>query len=171
MYSEEDGKKFLLSARSAVGKELGFPMNYELKGYPEKRGVFVTITLNKLLRGCIGFPFPVYPLEVAIPLAAREAAFNDPRFPPLTPEEFPYVKFKISILSEMQPMDDIEIGKDGLYVEYNGYSGVLLPEVAVEYNMTKEEFINAVLEKAGIPLNLKDKCKFYKFQTQVFEED
>jgi AmmeMemoRadiSam system protein A len=135
-YSEEDGKKFLMCARCTVGEYLGFPMHYELKDYPERRGVFVTITLNGLLRGCIGFPFPIYSLNEGIPMAALGAAFEDPRFPPLTPQEFPNVKFKVSILSEFQPLDyldDFELGRDGLYVEYKGLTGLLLPEVAIEH--------------------------------------
>lgn len=156
------------------GKKIKAPEEAELK---EKRGVFVTLTKYGELRGCIGFPYPTQPLGEAIILAAKSAAFSDPRFPPLSEKEFVEIKVEISVLSlpkeiEAKP-ENISIGKDGLMCEYEGFGGLLLPQVATEYKMNAEQFLRALCQKAGLHLNTWQKpgFKLWKFQAKIINEE
>lgn len=122
-----------------------------------RSGAFVTLTINKHLRGCIGFIESVKPLYQTVQDAAYLAAFQDYRFPPLTEKELNKIKIEISVLSEALPAnsyDEIVIGKHGLIVEEMGKKGLLLPQVATENNMNREEFLSCVCNKAGLPENL-----------------
>ena len=90
MFSEKEGQELVKLARIAIKDGL-MKKNTDLKkfmAFSEKLGVFVTLTENKELRGCIGFPEPVYPLNEAIAQAAQAAAFQDPRFKPLKEDDF-----------------------------------------------------------------------------------
>jgi len=157
------------------GKQPVLPCREELQ---EKRGVFVTLLTwpSRELRGCIGFPLPVLPLVQAVVEAARHAAFNDPRFMPLSKEELDKIVIELSVLTVPREtknvMQELVIGKHGIICEWNGFSGLLLPQVAVEHNMSKEEFISAVCEKAGL---LRDAwknhdVKFSLFEAEIFAE-
>ena len=156
------------------GKKIKIPEDKELS---EKRGVFVTLTKNGELRGCIGFPYPTMPLGEAIFLAAKSAAFSDPRFPPLNEKEFIEVKVEVSVLSvpkETRPIpENIRIGEDGLMCEYEGFGGLLLPQVAIEHKMNAEQFLRALCEKAGLPLDSWQKkgFKLWKFQAKIIKEE
>jgi len=171
-----DNKQFIKLARESIneeftGKKPSIPHDRELN---EKRGVFVTLTRHGELRGCIGFPYPIYTLGEAIIKAAKAAGFSDPRFPPLGEREFPEVRVEISVLSvpEKAKPEEIEIGKDGLMCEYQGFSGLLLPQVAVEYKMNKEGFLRALCQKAGLPSDSwkKRDFKLWKFQAEIIKE-
>jgi len=116
-------------------------------------------------------------LGEAIVQAAKSAAFSDPRFPPLSEKEFPEIKIEISVLSlpekiEAKP-DNIEIGEDGLMCEYEGFGGLLLPQVATEYNWGAEQFLRALCQKAGLPLESWQKkgFKLWKFQAKIMNEE
>lgn len=171
--------KVITLAKEAIatefsGKKMRLPDD---KAFQEKRGVFVTLTKDGQLRGCIGFPYPTKPLGEAIFLAARSAAFSDPRFPPLNEKEFIEVKVEVSILSvpkETRPIpENIEIGKDGLMCEYEGLGGLLLPQVAVEHKLNAEKFLRALCEKAGLPLDAwkEPGFKLWKFQAKILKEE
>ncbi len=175
-YTKEDGKKFLNLARGAIEEEFSGkkPKIYREKKFQEKRGVFVTLKKKGELRGCIGFPYPSLPLAEAIIKAAKSAAFSDPRFFPLQKSELKDIEIEISILTipeECKP-EEIEIRKDGLMCEYNRRSGLLLPQVAVEWKMSKKEFLEALCEKAGLPKNewKKPGFRLWKFSCQIFSE-
>lgn len=156
------------------GKKIRIPSYKELK---EKRGCFVTLKKNDELRGCIGFPYSSMPLGEAIILAAKSAAFSDPRFPPLSEKEFIEIKVEISILTLPEKIEakfeNIEIGKDGLMCEYEGFGGLLLPQVATEYKMNAEQFLRAVCQKAGLPLDSwqRQDFKLWKFQAKIINEE
>ena len=142
----------------------------------EKRGVFVTINSfpHHELRGCIGFPLPVYPLNEAIARAALFAAFEDPRFSPLEKRELSNVVFEVSVLSVPKPVkaSDVKVGRDGLIIEYAGQSGLLLPQVPEEFGWSKEEFLNHLSLKAGLPPETwkTASAKIKAFQADVFSE-
>lgn len=150
--------------------------------YPElkeKKGVFVTLTKNGELRGCIGYPYPIMPLSDALIKAAESAAFSDPRFEPLTIEELNNINFEISVLtlpteitSGESTVKQIKIGKDGLIIEMSGNSGLLLPQVAVEYHFDALDFLQETCTKAGLPRTawMNKNCKIYKFQAEIFKE-
>jgi uncharacterized protein len=145
------------------------------------RGCFVTIHKDKQLRGCIGFHKPIMPLYEQVIAASRAAAFEDPRFTPLTKNELKDVVIEISILSrpelikaksDEEYIQNIVIGRDGLIIQGKN-SGLLLPQVATEYNFTSLQFLECVCEKAGIEKDdwKKPENKIYKFKAEIFSED
>ena len=139
----------------------------------EKRGVFVTLKKNGELRGCIGYIQPFKPLVELVKDAALAAAFNDPRFPPLSLEELPEIELEISVLTpfrEITDPEEIVIGRDGLYIVRGPYSGLLLPQVAVEYNMDRKTFLEHACMKAGLSPDAweDDDTKIYVFSADVF---
>ncbi len=148
----------------------------------ENRGVFVTIKTfpGKELRGCIGYPEPVMPLVLATIDAAISAATRDPRFYPVRPEELPNLVFEVTVLTPPEPIDAppeelpnrIKVGRDGLIVRCGFASGLLLPQVPVEWGWNETEFLSQTCMKAGLPPNcwLDPRCKFFKFQGQIFTE-
>ena len=152
----------------------------EYRGKFEARsGAFVTLTIDGELRGCIGYPLPIYPLWQAVSRAAVAAAVEDPRFPPLTESELEKISIEVSVLSvpelvqikePSEYLTNIEIGKDGLVIESGYHSGLLLPQVASEYNWGVEEFLENLCQKAGLQANAwrAHEVKIYKFQAQIF---
>ena len=176
-YSKEEGEKLLKLARESINEEFGGkkPELPEGKKFKQARGVFVTLNKQGKLRGCIGFPYPNFSVGQAIYKAAKQAAFSDPRFRPLKQEELKEVEIEISVLSMPQECSekDIKIGEDGLMCQCLGYSGLLLPQVATEYNMSRIEFIEALCEKAGLPKSTwqNRNFKLYKFQAEIFNEE
>jgi AmmeMemoRadiSam system protein A len=146
-----------------------------------RTGIFITLTLNKKLRGCIGFTEPVLNLKNSIIRTAKLAAFQDQRFSPLTIEEFKKIKIEITILTPKEeihhktPEDvlkQIELGKHGIIVEHLKRSGLLLPQVAIEHKMDKFQFLNSVCQKANLPtFTWQDKnVKLYKFEGIILKE-
>jgi AmmeMemoRadiSam system protein A len=185
MLNSKQGKQLIELARKSIissfeNKDI---QNYEInvdKQLKEKMGVFVTLTLDDNLRGCIGFPYQQSPLYKGVIEAAKAAAFEDMRFLPLTKEELNELKIEISVLTKPEEIKEegediikeIEVGKDGLIVEYSGFYGILLPQVASENHWDAEHFLEQACVKAGVsPKTWKNKsCKVYKFQAQIFSE-
>ncbi len=128
----------------------------EIKKFPAlqtKAGAFVTLTEEKRLRGCIGYIIADKPLYETVSEAAVQAATHDPRFPALTKEEYDKIDLEISVLSVPFPMnsyDDIVVGKHGLILTEGFNRGLLLPQVPIEHNMNKEEYLTALCHKAGL---------------------
>lgn len=119
-------------------------------------GAFVSLHINGKLRGCIGYIQAVKPLMETIKEMACSAAFNDPRFSPLTETELKDLDIEISVLSPMIKIDDIneiKVGVHGIIVRRGMYSGLLLPQVAVQYGWDREEFLSHTCQKAGLPSN------------------
>lgn len=115
-------------------------------------GAFVTLTINKKLRGCIGYIISDRPLYETIKEAAVQAAKFDPRFAPVIEDELNKIAIEVSILSEPFPMknyEEIELGKHGLILEEGGQRGLLLPQVPIEHNMTKDDYLDAICNKSG----------------------
>lgn len=140
-----------------------------------KSGVFVTLKTNgEQLRGCIGNFVSDVPVYKNVYKMAKEAAFGDPRFVPLSDAEFKRIKIEISVLSPLEKINDldaIEIGKHGLYIVKGSYRGVLLPQVAVEYKMNRKDFLEAVSVKAGLSSDAyKSDADIYVFSAVVFNE-
>lgn len=151
----------------------------EYDKYPllkSKAGAFVTLTENKILRGCIGYILGYQPLYDTVCDAAVQAAFHDPRFPPLEKHELNLISIEISILSEPFPLnsyDEIILGRHGLIVEEKGRRGLLLPQVPVEHKMNKEQYLDAICQKAGLPKNLwrEKQIKLSGFTATIFSEE
>jgi uncharacterized protein (TIGR00296 family) len=150
--------------------------------FQEKRGVFVTLNSypDHLLRGCIGFPEPIFSLASAI-LQAGQHACHDPRFDDLQPDELDRIVIEVTILTvpeEIKIADRkglpqvVEIGKDGLIAEFGPYRGLLLPQVPVEWGWDAEEFLGQTCMKAGMSPDmwLDKRTRFYKFGGEIFGE-
>ena len=185
MLTKEQKKKAKILAKYIIEIELEKnedKINKKIKEIKEiegelnkfEAGVFVTLKIDKKLRGCIGF-VEKRPLGKAIKEAAKFSAFYDPRFNPLTKEEFENIKIEITLLSEPKEIKnkeiqniikEIEIGKHGLMIKSNEGSGLLLPQVAIQHNFNPIEFLEATCIKAGLSKNswLKDDVKIFKFE-------
>jgi AmmeMemoRadiSam system protein A len=140
-------------------------------------GAFVTLHLNggKNLRGCIGRMSSPEPLEKTVHTMANEAAFGDPRFPPLAKEELPKCSIEISVLSPLELCPDprtVKVGVHGLYLMRHGRSGVLLPQVPVEQGWDLDEYLDYICVKAGLPPHSYEApdAKLYTFTAVVFGE-
>ena len=117
-------------------------------------GAFVTLQKKGNLRGCIGRMNAAMPLEETVRTMAVEAAFHDPRFPPLKRGELEDCDIEISALSPMELCSDprqVKVGVHGLYLNYAGRSGVLLPQVPVEQGWNLDEYLDYICVKAGVP--------------------
>jgi MEMO1 family protein len=175
-----DKKTLLGLARQAIADGLkGKPSKLDsaqFKGVlAEKRGAFVTLTIGGDLRGCIGYIRAYKPLYETIAEMAVQAAFHDPRFEPLSSREFDSVELEISVLTPMIQVTDpgeIKVGRDGLYIVKGYASGLLLPQVATDYNWDRDTFLDQTCLKAGLPPGTwKNKgTEIYKFQADIFGE-
>ena len=154
-------------------------------GLLEKRGVFVTLLEGsdaRMLRGCIGAPYPDAPLISQLVEVAVDAATSDPRFPPVTLSEFNgKVVVEVTVLSTPEELkaekpisykDQIVIGRDGIIIDGFEGRGLLLPQVAVEEGFDAEEFLSQACLKAGLLPDawLSDKVRVSRFQGQIFSE-
>jgi AmmeMemoRadiSam system protein A len=141
----------------------------------QKCGAFVTIHKNGNLRGCIGHIIGTTALYKTITKMAVEAALHDPRFGPVTPGELGDIDIEISVLSPFEKITDInviEVGVHGLFIKNGYYQGLLLPQVASEYNWGRKEFLEHTCLKAGLPRNcyLSENCEIFVFSATVFGE-
>jgi AmmeMemoRadiSam system protein A len=139
----------------------------------EKRGAFVTLKKRGQLRGCIGYIKPVKALGETVQEMAVAAAFHDPRFPSLKPDEVRDLTFEISVLSPLKRIKDIneiEVGMHGLYIISGYKSGLLLPQVAVEYKWDRETFLKETCYKAGLPMQtwMDKETEIYIFSADYF---
>ncbi|MCI4334171.1 MAG: TIGR00296 family protein [Thermoplasmata archaeon] len=155
------------------------PASFESRG-----GVFVTLRTAEdgELRGCVGFPRAALPVRVGLGDAALAAATEDPRFPPVGAGELPELTIEVSLLSAPErlggrtPEDrlkEVRVGVDGLIVEADGTSGLLLPQVAVEQRWGAREFLEATCTKAGLRTDRwrSPEATIYRFQSAVFAEE
>jgi AmmeMemoRadiSam system protein A len=138
------------------------------------RGLFVTLHVNEKLRGCIGVIEPRDTLRESIIHCAQSAAFHDPRFSPLRSDELYGLEIEISVLSELSRIvpETIEIGKHGLLIATEDHRGLLLPQVATEHRLTREEFLAETCHKAGLPRNAwrDPHTEIYGFTCEIFSE-
>jgi AmmeMemoRadiSam system protein A len=153
--SEVDRRAALALARRAVTGAVagGFVKDLPRHGlFGERRGAFVTLRVSRKLRGCIGVIEPECNVAETLVKCARSAALEDPRFSPVRPEELGALIIEISLLSPIVPIqpEDIEIGRHGLLVARGGSRGVLLPQVAVEHGLDREQFLTETCRKAGL---------------------
>ncbi len=140
-----------------------------------KQGAFVTLEKHGQLRGCIGHMAEDMPLYRVVGSMALQAAFNDRRFRPLAPEEFPEIEIEISVLTPFQQVkgpEDILIGRDGVILKKDGRSAVFLPQVAPEQGWNRDETLNHLARKAGLSSDdwKADDAQFLTFQAIVFSE-
>lgn len=180
------GQDLLKLARESICEEFNhakIEIDDRLKQkYSDKKGAFVTLTINGDLRGCIGMIEPVMPLWKAIYEMAKSAAFSDPRFPALTYEELGEIKIEISVLTiptllkAKKPEDyisQIKIGRDGLIIQQDRHKGLLLPQVFPEWKVDALGALEMTCEKAGLERDAwtqLEKTKIYTFQCEIIHE-
>ena len=175
-------KKILLEiARASInsvftGEKIPEPDYEKHPLFKSYAGAFVTLTQQGVLRGCIGYIVSDQPLFKTVCEAAVQASQHDPRFQPVRQSEIKNLSIEISILSEPFPLnsyDEIEIGKHGLILEENGRRGLLLPQVPVEHHMNREQYLDAICRKTGLPTeHWKTKqLKLSGFTATVFSEE
>ena len=179
----EDGILAVKAARSSIEAEtVGLSPELELpRSFDRKSGVFVTINTfpDGNLRGCIGYPEPVYPLRDALVFSAQSAC-HDPRFMPLSEKEAANCTVEVTVLSPPVLIDcdkkelpkKIVIGRDGLIIQFGRRRGLLLPQVPVEWGWGQEEFLRQLSAKAGLPYDawtLKDST-IWSFTGEIFHE-
>jgi len=178
--NEEDKKVLLKTARQSIKNALAKKSNPTVESdspiLKEKRGAFVTLRKNGMLRGCIGYIHALKPIDETIIEMAQAAAFRDPRFPPVTQEEFDDLEIEISVLTpikEITDINEIEVGKHGIIIERGGYSGLLLPQVATDYGWDRETFLEHTCNKAGLPSDAwqKEGTKIKIFSADIFHEE
>jgi AmmeMemoRadiSam system protein B/AmmeMemoRadiSam system protein A len=139
----------------------------------EKRGAFVTIEKHGNLRGCIGYIEAVKPLHITIKEMAQAAALKDPRFPPVTSDELRDLELEISVLTPLRRIRDIneiEVGKHGIYMKSGYYSGLLLPQVATDYGWDRLTFLQQTCHKAGMDGDCwkRKETEIYVFSADIF---
>lgn len=156
--SSEERKILLECARESIYSLFGKPflLKPEYDKHPVLKtpaGAFVTLRKHDQLRGCVGFIEAESFLFDTVTQAARYAAFHDSRFLKVEIEEMDDISIEISVLSPAEKMssyDDIEIGKHGLILEENSKRALLLPQVPIEHNLNRDQFLSALCEKAGL---------------------
>ena len=173
----DDQKRFVLDlARVAVvgqvtGERIVPPPPREL---PEASGVFVTLKTRGALRGCLGTLESREGLAPDVLRCAADAASADPRFPAVAPGELPEVSIEVSVLGPLEEIDPLDpsaivIGRHGLVVEQGRHRGLLLPQVATEWDWTREQFLRQTCVKAGLDGDAWQRgARVFRFEAEVF---
>ena len=185
--SNDDGHTLVKTARMIVTQYLknGTKLKLEKEftdNFSFKSGVFVTLNSTLGLRGCIGYPLPDKLLFNALEDAAISAATKDSRFPVVKSKELNSITFEVTILTPPKKvvvskpeeyLSKIKVGRDGLIVKHGFYSGLLLPQVPIEYGWNEKEFLEYTCEKAGLPKNYWKnlETEIQKFEGIVFKEE
>jgi len=185
--SDSDGVILVKTARKAVTEFLSNGNRMKLESDLEEKfsfnsGVFVTLNNSDGLRGCIGFPMPEKKLSHAIIEGAIAAATEDPRFPSVKTIELNDIVFEVTVLTPpveidvsdpMEYLEKIKVGRDGLIIRQFFSSGLLLPQVPVEYGWSVEEFLQHTCEKAGLARDTwkNENVKIEKFEGIIFKEE
>jgi len=185
--TEEEGKHLVEMARKTIQKALfnpkdkSEPDSVSSPKFQERRGTFVTLTINGALRGCIGHILPQESLVEGVRVNAMNAAFRDPRFRPLSQNEFEKIKVEVSILTEPKPLpytdandllSKLRPGTDGLIIRKGYHQATFLPQVW-EQLPNKQDFLTHLCLKAGLAGEAwaHDKLEVHTYQVQAFEEE
>jgi len=186
-FTLDDGKILVRAARSVVteflksGRKILFDNEFKSK-YSFNSGIFVTLNTKQGLRGCIGYPLPLKKLHDALEDAAIAAATEDPRFLPVRADELNEITFEVTVLTPPEKivvsnpdeyLKEIKVGRDGLIVKNGFFSGLLLPQVPVEYGWNEKEFLEHTCDKANLPRDCwkqKD-TEILKFGGIIFKEE
>jgi uncharacterized protein len=139
--------------------------------FDELGGVFVTLH-SGALRGCVGYPYASKTIKEALIDSAISAALHDYRFPPVGANELTRITIEITLLTQPKRIDstaDIVVGKHGVIVKKGSQQGLLLPQVATDFNWTPQEFLAQTYVKAGLNPRERD-AEVFVFEGQVFSE-
>jgi uncharacterized protein len=175
-YSQHERVLLLNLARESICAALEkrqLDLNPPTEHLAEHRGAFTTLHIGGELRGCVGYVFPQYSIYRTVAETAMAAAFDDPRFAPVSKTEYPQLEYEISVLSPVAPLDveDVEVGKHGLVITYGSRRGLLLPQVPVEHGWDREKFLEQTCIKAGIPPDAWEHgAKVEAFTAEIFSD-
>jgi AmmeMemoRadiSam system protein A len=175
-YSPEERRALLDLAHRSINAELEnsrLDLTPPSEHLAQPRGAFTTLHLQGKLRGCIGYVMVKYSLYRTVAETARAAAFDDPRFPPVSVGEVPELKIDISVLSPLQDIDpeNVVVGRHGLVVSQGGRRGLLLPQVPIEWGWDRETFLSQTCLKAGLPPDAwQHGAELQAFTAEVFSD-
>lgn len=176
-YSPEERRLLLQLAHAAILAELegrALDLTAPTPHLAQERGAFTTLHLGDRLRGCIGYVFPTRSLYRAVAETAKAAAFEDPRFEPVSLDEAGRLAVEISVLSPLTAIrpEEVVIGKHGLVVTQGDQRGLLLPQVPVEWEWDRETFLAQTCLKAGLPPDAwRRGAELQAFTAEIFRED
>ncbi|NSW94027.1 MAG: AmmeMemoRadiSam system protein A, partial [Bacteroidales bacterium] len=180
-FTPDEKKKLFEIARNSIYSGLYYNKKYTVdkETLPQKfnvpYGAFVTLKIKGALRGCIGRFISQDPLYKAVIESAYSSAFEDPRFTPLTKEEFNRIEMEITILGPLRKIDNIKeivLGKHGIYIKKDFRAGTMLPQVATENGWTVEEFLGYTSrDKAGIGWDGWKNAEIFVYEGIVLEEN
>jgi AmmeMemoRadiSam system protein A len=176
MFTEAEQRALVDIARAAVTRAVtGRPTELpKAASVAEASGAFVTLKRNGQLRGCIGTLECRRSLAEEIARVAVSAARKDPRFQPVSASELDGLDVEVSVLGPLEPIDPLDpgaivVGTHGLVVEQGARRGLLLPQVATEWNWGREEFLAQTCVKAGLPPDAwRRGATVYRFDADVF---
>ena len=145
------------------------------KALADRKGAFVSLHRGEELRGCIGQLNPDRELSKVVQHCVLSAATEDMRFMPVGRDELSGLSIEISVLSpfrRVQNIEEIEVGKDGLYIVRGHFQGLLLPQVAVQFRWDREKFLEQTCKKAGLPGSAwqDPQTIIYAFEADVFSD-
>jgi AmmeMemoRadiSam system protein A len=176
MISATDRRRLLEIARVAIGAHLGMNASAFVDALADARGggAFVSLHGPDGLRGCIGYIESDEPVSRLVAQCAVAAATRDPRFPRVTAAELPLLNIEVSVLGPLEPvrdLGDVAVGRHGVVVEKRAHRGLLLPQVAVEWNWDAETLIGEACLKAGLSRDAwRLGATLWRFEAEVFAE-
>ncbi len=179
MLDKEDKTELLKLARTTLETYLTDETNPEYhtsrEALLEQKGAFVTLHNGEELRGCIGQLYPDRELYRIVQYCALSAALEDTRFLPVTNEELGDLSIEISVLTpfrRVRNVEEIEVGRHGLYIIQGRFRGLLLPQVATQYNWDRTTFLQQTCRKAGLPETAwRDPLTtIHTFEAEVFSD-
>lgn len=164
-------------ARDTIGAHLerqSLPTLTASGGLDRRSGAFVTLRVEQELRGCIGYPDADQHLVDVVRRCSIQAATEDPRFPPLTVTDLDLIGLEISVLGPIEEVTDttaIDVGRHGLIVQRGYRRGLLLPQVALEWDWDRDLFLSQTCIKAGLPADAwQTDARIFRFEAEVFTE-
>ncbi len=178
MLNDVQRRALLVLARASVVAEVTHqppePIRLDVT-LPDASGVFVTLKHRGQLRGCLGTLECRQGLAEEVARCAADAASEDPRFPPVAEEELPEIHVEVSLLGPLEEIAPdpalVVVGRHGLVAEQGHRRGLLLPQVAVEWDWTAEQFLRQTCVKAGLPADAWRKgARIYRFEAEVIGE-
>lgn len=177
--AKQEDKEFLLSlARNSIISYLSkeeLPEINDVTGWPsEQLGAFVSIHKNGELRGCLGRFISNLPLYQLVQKLAIEAASRDYRFEPVKIHELNEINLEISVLSSLKPirqLNELIIGKHGIYIKKGNRSGTFLPQVAIETGWDVQTFVSRCSQdKARLGWDGWKDAELYVYTAEIFSE-
>lgn len=144
-------------------------------GLMEKKGAFVSLHHGDELRGCIGQLYADRELYKVVQHCVLSAALEDLRFTPVNREEIPDLSIEISVLTpfhRIRNIEEIQIGKHGLYLVQGRFRGLLLPQVATQYGWDRITFLKQTCRKSGLSESAwQDPATIiHTFEAEVFSD-